>query len=171
MDRITAFDIINRYKEAFCLNREFSEALDVALETLQPKSETKIYLLQLKYGKIFGDDELFVEEYYYYSDAIARIAELRKKVVDKCNDATSEIEFLYRENEGRKKNATKDWSDRILPFIGKIYSLPFILKGKICSFDIVSYDIRYYKQTGYKYKLKRDTNIAKYVISNVLKLV
>lgn len=161
MDRTTAFDIINRYKEAFCLNREFSEALDVALKTLQPKSETEIYLLQLKYGNIFGDDKLFVEEYYNYGDAIARIAELRKKVVDKCNDATSEIEFLYRENEGRKKNATKDWSDRILPFI---------FKGKICSFGIVNYDIRYYKQIGYKYKLKRDTNIAKYVVSNVLKL-
>nr|DAV15885.1 MAG TPA: hypothetical protein [Caudoviricetes sp.] len=161
MNRSTAFDIISRYKEAFCLNGEFSEALDVALKKLKPKSETDIYILQLKYGNIFDSDKLFTEEYYNYFDAIDRIAELRKKVVDKCNDATSEFEFLYREYEGRMVNATKDWSERILPFI---------FKGKICSFGIVNYNILFYKEAGYNYRLKRDVNIAKYVMSNVLKL-
>lgn len=162
MNKNKAFSIISRYKEAFCLNREFSEALDVVLKTLQPKSETDIYILQLKYGNIFDSDNLFAEEYYNYGDAIDRIAELRKKVVDKCNDATSEFEFLYREYEGRMVNTTKDWSNMVLPFI---------FKGMIRSFCIVNYNIRYYKQIGYKYRLKRDVNITKYVISDVLKLV
>ena len=41
MDKNTAFDIINRYKDVFSLNSEFSEALDIALEALSPELELK----------------------------------------------------------------------------------------------------------------------------------
>lgn len=160
MNKTTAFDIINRNKELFSLNNEFIEALDIALETLRSESEFEfVYFLQLQYGDIFYPYTLYFEEYYTYDDVLARIEELRKQVVAKCNDVTSEFEFLYKEHEGRMENATKDLS----PWL-----LSFIFKGKICSFSVDS--ILPYRLDKSRLKLKRDTNIAKYVMSNVLKL-
>lgn len=138
MDKNTAFDVINRYKDVFSLNSEFSEALDIALEELCPELMLKknIDVLCLT----ANNTVFYIEVSDDYAKLLAHIEEWRKKIVERCEDETSGFKCKFKRRHMKRYNVT---ADKDTPYL-----LEFFFEGKEYSFLI-------YKPVPYTYAFER----------------